>query len=61
MTEFCYLKYILYFILVFSVHSSQIVDVEKCIVSGPGIENPDNIVLPARYFTIIAKDKNGKR
>uniref|UniRef100_A0A1A9ZW80 CAP10 domain-containing protein n=1 Tax=Glossina pallidipes TaxID=7398 RepID=A0A1A9ZW80_GLOPL len=38
----------------------KLVDAEKCLVWGPGIK-PDVSVLPARYFFIMAIDKNGQR
>lgn len=38
----------------------KLVDAEKCLVWGAGIK-PDVSVLPARYFFIMAVDKNGQR
>lgn len=38
----------------------QIVDAEKTLLWGPGLE-PDEVVLPARYFFIHAVDKNGRK
>lgn len=36
------------------------VDAEKCLIWGSGLR-PDEIVLPARYFYILAVDTQGQR
>lgn len=39
------------------VRSKGLVDPAECQIWGPGL-HPDKIVMPARYFYIVAADKH---